>query len=205
MLKVALQYQKAFYLIYARDKTFHEEMDKTNGGVKKEDWEYVASVLPLHEIQVDTPPNEDDNDNIFWNYSQETRHKSDPKTEIESYLQETWVPCVKTIEFDILGWWKVNLTRYPILESIAREVLSIPASTIASESAFSNGGRVISDYRTCLTPKMVEALVFMQDWLKGESISLFSEENLDEIHQLEQEITSQTSVDNLDDDEVFAS
>ncbi|CAI8587212.1 unnamed protein product [Vicia faba] len=135
--------------------------------------------------QVNTPPNEDDDDNSFRHYNQETGHKSDPKTEIESYLQETRVPYVKTIEFDILGPWKVNLTRYPILTSIAREVLAIPASTVASESAFSTGGRVISDYCTFLTPKMVEALVCTQDRLKGESIFLFSEENLDEIHQLE--------------------
>ncbi|CAI8607338.1 unnamed protein product [Vicia faba] len=50
MLKVALQYQKYFDLLYARDKTFHEEMDKMNEGVKKEDWAYVASMFPLLEM-----------------------------------------------------------------------------------------------------------------------------------------------------------
>jgi hypothetical protein len=42
------------------------------------------------------------------------------------------------------------------------------------------------DHRTCLTPKMVEALVCTQDWLKGASLSLFSHEDIDEIHRLEQ-------------------
>lgn len=56
------------------------------------------------------------------------------------------MPYKKEIDFDILGWWKANLTRYPILASIAREVLAIPASTVASESAFSTDGRVVSDY-----------------------------------------------------------
>lgn len=80
------------------------------------------------------------------------------------------------------------------MASIAREVLAIPASTVASESAFSTGGRVVSDYHTCLTPKIVEALVCTQDWLKGKAIHLFSEEDLDEIHRMEKEITSQESV-----------
>jgi hypothetical protein len=121
-------------------------------------------------------------------YSKKTGHKDDPKTktEIESYCQEDRVPYNPLVELDILGWWKANSTRYPILASIAREVLAIPATTVASESAFSTGGRVVSDHRTCLTPKMVEALVCTQDWLKGASLSLFSHEDIDEIHRLEQ-------------------
>jgi hypothetical protein len=65
-------------------------------------------------------------------------------------------------------------------------VLAIPATTVASEFAFSTGGRVVSDHRTCLKPKMVGALVCLQDWLKVASLSLFSHEDIDEIHRLEQ-------------------
>lgn len=113
--------------------------------------------------QLDTPPIEDNDDNIFCHCRQEIGHKFDPKTEIKSYIQETWVPYNKAVDFDILDWWKVNLTRYLILESIAQEVLVISISTVASELAFNTGGRVVRDYRTCLTPKMVEALVCKQN------------------------------------------
>ncbi|XP_058745074.1 uncharacterized protein LOC131617807 [Vicia villosa] len=56
--------------------------------------------------QLDTPPNEDNDDNIFCHYSQETEHKFDLKSEIESYLQEARVPYNKGAEFDILDGGK---------------------------------------------------------------------------------------------------
>jgi hypothetical protein len=60
--------------------------------------------------------------------------------------------CEKIIkDFDILGWWKVNGIKYPILAEIARDVLAIPISTVASESAFSTGGRVLDCFRSSLS------------------------------------------------------
>ncbi|KAF7124301.1 hypothetical protein RHSIM_Rhsim12G0168900 [Rhododendron simsii] len=63
------------------------------------------------------------------------------KSEVDKYLEEL---CEKeTSNFDILIWWKVNSSKYVILSKVARDVLAIPVSTVASESAFSTGGRVI--------------------------------------------------------------
>lgn len=39
------------------------------------------------------------------------------------------------------------------------------ASTVASESAFSTGGRVVDPYRSRLDPEIVEALVCTRDWI----------------------------------------
>lgn len=68
-------------------------------------------------------------------------------------------------EFDILAWWKTNGLNYPILQAIVRDVLAVPVSTVASESAFSTSGRVLSKRRNRLAPKTLEPLMCCQSWL----------------------------------------
>ncbi|KAH9615632.1 hypothetical protein KSS87_014414 [Heliosperma pusillum] len=46
----------------------------------------------------------------------------------------------------------------------ARDVLVVPASTVASESAFSAGGRVLDDKRSRLAPPTVNMCVCKRDW-----------------------------------------
>ncbi|GAU34708.1 hypothetical protein TSUD_29500 [Trifolium subterraneum] len=59
------------------------------------------------------------------------------KNEVDLYLMENLEK--KSPGFDLLNWWKVNSTKYPILGQMARDILVIPLSTVASESAFSTG------------------------------------------------------------------
>lgn len=49
---------------------------------------------------------------------------------------------------------------------MASDILAILVSTVASESAFSTGSRVIQKKRTCLKPYTIQALICLQDWLK---------------------------------------
>ncbi|KAL4284773.1 hypothetical protein GQ457_16G007020 [Hibiscus cannabinus] len=105
------------------------------------------------------------------------------KSELEKYLEDACEPNVPN--FQILPWWKDQARRYPILHNVAKDVLAIPISTVASESAFSTGGRVLDSFRTSLTPKMVEALVCTQDWLRTSRSPLIIEENLLALEELE--------------------
>ncbi|CAL9224587.1 unnamed protein product [Arabidopsis halleri] len=41
-------------------------------------------------------------------------------------------------------------------------------SSVASESAFSTSGRVVSPFRSCLSHYMVEVLMCVEQWLKCE-------------------------------------
>ncbi|KAJ0513752.1 putative HAT dimerization domain, ribonuclease H-like superfamily, hAT-like transposase, RNase-H [Helianthus annuus] len=85
-------------------------------------------------------------------------------TELKRYLQEPRVDFTK--RFDILTWWKQNAIRFPIVSRMARDILAIQISTVASESAFSTSGRVLDAYRTRLSTNIVEALVCTQDWVR---------------------------------------
>nr|XP_023915248.1 zinc finger BED domain-containing protein RICESLEEPER 3-like [Quercus suber] len=94
------------------------------------------------------------------------------KLELEHYLEDDLMP--RTLEFDILARWKSNGPKYPTLQRIARDIIAIPVSTVASESAFSTSGRLQSLQRSKLHAKTVEALMCAQNWLWAEIKGLSS-------------------------------
>ena len=97
--------------------------------------------------------------------------------------------------FDILGWWKVNSMKFPILTKIARDILSAPVSIVASQSAFSTGGRILDPFRSSLKPKMVEALICTKNWMSSSKDPIVLREYLDEVEALndsEQVVTGKT-------------
>jgi hypothetical protein len=106
--------------------------------------------------------------------------------EVDLYLTEPRE--MANSDFDILNWWKVNSTKYPTLGLVARDILAMPISTVASESAFSTGGRVLNNYRSSLTPQTVEALICAQNWLRSSPLSVDIEEHLEDLEKLEEGI-----------------
>jgi len=72
-----------------------------------------------------------------------------------------------TTDLDILTWWKENSNRFPSLSIMARDILGIPMTTVASESCFSMGGRIITKWRSSLKPENAEALVTTRSWIFG--------------------------------------
>ncbi|XP_071905947.1 zinc finger BED domain-containing protein RICESLEEPER 2-like [Coffea arabica] len=107
----------------------------------------------------------------------------DAKSKLDIYLNEE---SEKNDErFDILLWWKANSLRFPILSKIARDVLAVPISTVASESAFSIGGHVLDTFRSSLTPRILQGLICAQDWLRSSKTELNVEENMEELEAFE--------------------
>ena len=64
-------------------------------------------------------------------------------------------------------------TQFSTLRKIARDIFAITVTTVASESAFSTGGWILSEHRNRLTCKMLEALMYSQGWLRNKSKGIF--------------------------------
>ncbi|XP_073134411.1 zinc finger BED domain-containing protein RICESLEEPER 3-like [Henckelia pumila] len=116
-------------------------------------------------------------------------------SELDKYLNEMVEEYSDS--FDILGWWKQNYHRFPTLAKIARDVLAIPISTVASESTFSIGGRVLDCFRSSLTLMVVESLICTQDWLRSFPIPINVEESLEDVEKLERDSRSVQSEEDI--------
>ncbi|GAA0187239.1 hypothetical protein LIER_34527 [Lithospermum erythrorhizon] len=86
------------------------------------------------------------------------------KTDLELYFKELVHPNV--LEFHFLHWWKVNETKCKVLSKIAMDILSIPMTTLTSESTFSACGRVIDKNRASMRRDTIEVLYCSGDWIK---------------------------------------
>ncbi|XP_031264008.1 zinc finger BED domain-containing protein RICESLEEPER 2-like [Pistacia vera] len=87
------------------------------------------------------------------------------KLELDCYLGEECHKCVgDPMAFDALTWWKTNATKFPILSTMARDILIIPITMVTSEFAFNAGSRVIDTYQSSLAPDTVEMFLCRCDW-----------------------------------------
>ncbi|KAH0741393.1 hypothetical protein KY290_034436 [Solanum tuberosum] len=94
------------------------------------------------------------------------------KTQLDLYLEEPNLNRKVNSDLDVLTYWKENKRRYPELSLMARDVLSIPITTVASESTFSIGGRIIGKYTSSILPANAEAKLCTTDWLCGQEDAL---------------------------------
>ncbi|KAK6150484.1 hypothetical protein DH2020_015416 [Rehmannia glutinosa] len=70
-----------------------------------------------------------------------------------------------------------NNLKFRILSKMAYDVLAIPITIVASESAFSAGGRVIDPYRALLGVETVQVLLCAEDWLRARHGTIGLERN----------------------------
>ncbi|CAN0876014.1 Putative AC transposase [Linum grandiflorum] len=67
-----------------------------------------------------------------------------------------------------MDWWRVNNGKYPLLQEVARELLAVPVTFVALESAFSSGERLLDPHRSRLHFGTVEALMCTRSWVKDD-------------------------------------
>ena len=67
---------------------------------------------------------------------------------------------------DVLSWWKAHSKTYPHLSKMARDYLSIPATSTSSERLFSSGKHLITDSRNLLSAETIQACQCLKSWIK---------------------------------------
>ncbi|XP_019452679.1 PREDICTED: zinc finger BED domain-containing protein DAYSLEEPER-like isoform X1 [Lupinus angustifolius] len=166
----------SFTKIYCEDA--HVYVKIVENGIHELFHEYVALPLPLtptyaeegngeSHIKTDGSPGgillSENGLTDFDVYIMETSSQL-MKSELDQYLEESLLPRVP--DFDVLGWWKLNKPKYPTLSKMARDILSVPVSTVPSDSVFDTKGKRMGQYRSSLRPETVEALVCAKDWMQ---------------------------------------
>ena len=76
---------------------------------------------------------------------------------MDLYLEEPRLEKKQNLKLEVLSWWKEHYNRFPELSLMARDLMSIPITTVAFESSFSTGKNILTSYRSRLLPENVEA------------------------------------------------
>ncbi|KAF7129369.1 hypothetical protein RHSIM_Rhsim10G0105800 [Rhododendron simsii] len=102
----------------------------------------------------------------FWDFVSSNLGSSTvtSRIKLDKYLDLEFVDENDRRDFDVLAWWKKNANKYPVLSIMARDLLTPPVSTVASESAFSAGKRVLDERRSRLPPDILDCLICLKDW-----------------------------------------
>jgi hAT family C-terminal dimerisation region len=83
-------------------------------------------------------------------------------SELNQYLgDETVDHDIEDAHFDLLGWWKENGSRYPVLSRMARDVLAIPVCIYSVEEDLKLDLSVLQG----ASPELVEAVICSKDWI----------------------------------------
>ena len=89
-----------------------------------------------------------------------THSKSKKKTQLARELDMYSGEAFK--EIDPCEYWKQNRTTYPALFYCAQILLAIPASSVPSESLFSEAAQQITSYRSRLLPDKVNKIMVVK-------------------------------------------
>ena len=87
------------------------------------------------------------------------------KTELDRYIS---APLPET-SINPYKWWTEHKHLYPHVATLARNKMSIPATSLPSERLFSKAGTVISDRKTRLKPENTEKLIFLSKNIRSMS------------------------------------
>ncbi|KAH9650090.1 BED-type domain-containing protein [Citrus sinensis] len=183
MLMIALKFQTAFDRMVEVDKPYEAYFAEKENNVRRvgplgpEDWESAERIVKFLKVFYDATllfsASLSVTSNLCYNII-------DLIESSLTALQESTDSLVSSMAYSMRENFNKKVSvqnesrrvvseveRYPIMEKIARDVLVVLVSTMASESAFSTGHRIIDEYKSSLTPAMVDALICTENWLQS--------------------------------------
>lgn len=89
-------------------------------------------------------------------------------SKIEDEVERYFIYKTDAVEL-MMFWGNAGRRQFPKLYTLAKKVLSVQASSVASESAFSTQGNIQTDDRNRLTPGHVEELLFLHYYYQENS------------------------------------
>nr|XP_043606314.1 zinc finger BED domain-containing protein RICESLEEPER 1-like [Erigeron canadensis] len=125
----------------------------------------VYSTLASHSQVGGSNGGKDTRDRLtgFDRFLHETSQSQNVKSDLDKYLEEPLFP--RNVDFNVLNWWKVHTPRYPVLSTMARNILGIPMSNVSLDSVFDITDRVLDQHRSSLSADTLQSLICTQDWI----------------------------------------
>ncbi|CAL1380414.1 unnamed protein product [Linum trigynum] len=97
--------------------------------------------------------------------SQSVVHMASPSIPLDSHTAGFYASNINQNTSTRSNIARDHQFRYPQLSRKAKDVLSIPISSVASELSFSLGGRILSKWRTSILSDTLEAVVTTRNWM----------------------------------------
>jgi len=146
---------------------------------------YVQSIYEFYKVQSLSPPNSIPSTPIRKNRQYFTLLRqnalltdeneistSELETEMETELSRYLEQPIDE-ETEPLLWWQAHINEFPVLNNMARDYLTIQATSVASEQAFSVAGNTITKTRNRLLPETARACLCVKSWLDKDLVKFF--------------------------------
>uniref|UniRef100_A0A1U8ASB8 Zinc finger BED domain-containing protein DAYSLEEPER-like n=1 Tax=Nelumbo nucifera TaxID=4432 RepID=A0A1U8ASB8_NELNU len=175
-------------------KTLHDLFDEY-----KENFSYTSFIGSCSQFDMSERNGDGDGLEEYEQFLNSKRKIQSEKTLLDIYLEKQNLDIKADV--DVLEYWSKSSLRYLELASMARDILVIPISTVASESTFSIGKKVINLWRSSLKFKTIQALIF-QLYAMGSSL-LGASSKLSLLEEDEGSNSSDDDDENVELDDMF--
>ncbi|GKD65766.1 zinc finger BED domain-containing protein RICESLEEPER 2-like protein, partial [Tanacetum coccineum] len=111
--------------------------------------------------------------------SKRAKHYRITTSEYERYVESDFASHLSTEElagYDVLGFWKSNESTFPVISQMTRDILSVQATSVAFESAFSTSVERVQHTSNLENSLDFEAKILEEEVQELEAITLSDEE-----------------------------